>query len=41
MIESRSSGMKGTYIKVLNEVIFDELKELKARKNIKGHEKNS
>lgn len=41
VIESRSSGMKGTYIKVLNEVIFDELKELKARKNIKGHEKNN
>ena len=32
VIESRSSGMKGTYIKVLNEVIFDELEELKARK---------
>lgn len=28
VIESRSSGMKGTYIKVLNEVIFDELKEI-------------
>lgn len=41
VIESRSSGMKGTYIKVLNEVIFDELKELKARKNIKGHDKNA
>lgn len=26
VIESRSSGMKGTYIKVLNDVIFDELK---------------
>jgi transcriptional pleiotropic repressor len=25
VIESRSSGMKGTYIKVLNDVIFDEL----------------
>lgn len=35
VIESRSSGMKGTYIKVLNDVIFDELKELKAEKNIK------
>ena len=34
VIESRSSGMKGTYIKVLNEVVFDELKELKReRKN--------
>ncbi|HIT90059.1 MAG TPA: GTP-sensing pleiotropic transcriptional regulator CodY [Candidatus Merdenecus merdavium] len=29
VIESRSSGMKGTYIKVLNDVIFDELEELK------------
>ena len=29
VIESRSSGMKGTYIKVLNEVIFDELKVIK------------
>lgn len=38
VIESRSSGMKGTYIKVLNEVIFDELKELKSRKNLKVKE---
>lgn len=29
VIESRSSGMKGTYIKVLNDVIFDELEEVK------------
>lgn len=29
VIESRSSGMKGTYIKVLNDVVFDELKALK------------
>lgn len=29
VIESRSSGMKGTYIKVLNPVIFDEIEELK------------
>lgn len=28
VIESRSSGMKGTYIKVLNDVVFDELKKL-------------
>ncbi|NLK75048.1 MAG: GTP-sensing pleiotropic transcriptional regulator CodY [Clostridiales bacterium] len=28
IIESRSSGMKGTYIKVLNDVIFDELKNM-------------
>ena len=30
VIESRSSGMKGTYIKVLNDVVFDELKKLKS-----------
>ncbi len=29
VIESRSSGMKGTYIKVLNDVVFEELKKLK------------
>jgi transcriptional pleiotropic repressor len=29
VIESRSSGMKGTYIKVLNDVIFGELKKMK------------
>lgn len=29
VIESRSSGMKGTYIKVLNDVLFDEIEELK------------
>ena len=28
VIESRSSGMKGTYIKVLNDVVFSELKNL-------------
>ena len=33
VIESRSSGMKGTYIKVLNEVLFDELEEIKAERN--------
>ena len=33
VIESRSSGMKGTYIKVLNDVVFDEIEEL--RKNRK------
>ena len=32
VIESRSSGMKGTYIKVLNEVIFDELEEIKTQR---------
>lgn len=28
IIESRSSGMKGTYIKVLNDVVFDEIKKV-------------
>ena len=32
VIESRSSGMKGTYIKVLNDVVFEELKNNKAVK---------
>lgn len=32
VIESRSSGMKGTYIKVLNDVVFDELKTIKQTK---------
>ncbi len=32
VIESRSSGMKGTYIKVVNDFIFDELEEIKKRK---------
>lgn len=31
VIESKSSGMKGTYIKVLNDVVFDELKKVKAK----------
>ena len=35
VIESRSSGMKGTYIKVTNDVIFSELDALK-KKNRKG-----
>ena len=30
VIESRSSGMKGTYIKVTNDVVFNEIKKLKA-----------
>ncbi|WP_313069663.1 GTP-sensing pleiotropic transcriptional regulator CodY [Lacrimispora sp.] len=30
VIESRSSGMKGTYIKVLNDVVFDELRIIRA-----------
>lgn len=29
VIESRSSGMKGTYIKVLNDMVYDEIKRLK------------
>lgn len=29
VIESRSSGMKGTYIKVVNDVVFSELKKLR------------
>ena len=32
VIESRSSGMKGTYIKVLNDVVFEELKNIKTAK---------
>lgn len=32
VIESRSSGMKGTYIKVINDVIFEELDELKKQR---------
>lgn len=29
VIESRSSGMKGTYIKVVNDVVFDEIEKIK------------
>ena len=32
VIESRSSGMKGTYIKIQNELIIDELNALKEQK---------
>ncbi len=32
VIESRSSGMKGTYIKVLNDVVFDELAKIDVSK---------
>ncbi len=32
VIESRSSGMKGTYIKVVNDFIFDELAAIKKNK---------
>lgn len=31
VIESRSSGMKGTYIKVLNDVVFDDSTRSKSR----------
>ena len=34
VIESRSSGMKGTYIKVVNEVIFDELEAIRKQKRM-------
>jgi len=42
IIESRSSGMKGTYIKVVNDYIFDELDELKEKRaaRIKEREEN-
>jgi transcriptional pleiotropic repressor len=33
VIESRSSGMKGTYIKVINDYIFDELNAIKEKKS--------
>ena len=33
VIESRSSGMKGTYIKVVNDFVFDELAAIKKRKS--------
>ena len=33
VIESRSSGMKGTYIKVVNDYVFTELEKIK-RKNV-------
>ena len=35
VIESRSSGMKGTYIKVLNDEIFEELDKIKEDKEYK------
>ena len=30
VIESRSSGMKGTYIKVLNDVVFEQIDQIRA-----------
>lgn len=35
VIKSRSSGMKGTYIKVINDVVFAELEEVKKDQGIK------
>ena len=29
VIEARSSGMKGTYIKVVNDFVFEELEKIK------------
>ena len=34
IIESRSSGMKGTYIKVKNDLVFDEVKKLSGQAGI-------
>lgn len=34
VIESRSSGMKGTYIKVVNDVVFSELEDIKKEQGI-------
>lgn len=33
VIESRSSGMKGTYIKVVNDYVFTELEKIKTERN--------
>ena len=33
VIESRSSGMKGTYIKVVNDFVFEELEAIKRKKD--------
>ena len=30
VIESRSSGMKGTYIKVMNDVVFEQIDRIRA-----------
>jgi len=34
VIESRSSGMKGTYIKVLNDAVYDQLREIRLQRGI-------
>lgn len=39
VIESRSSGMKGTYIKVVNDYIFDELEEIREKRSAGSREK--
>ena len=31
VLETKSLGMKGTYIKVLNDFVFDEIDELRRR----------
>ncbi|MGN0352724.1 MAG: GTP-sensing pleiotropic transcriptional regulator CodY [Roseburia sp.] len=45
VIESRSSGMKGTYIKVLNDLVFDELDKIRnqtvRRRNINNSGKTN
>ena len=35
VIESRSSGMKGTYIKVVNQMVFEELDEIKRQREFR------
>jgi transcriptional pleiotropic repressor len=35
IIESRSSGMKGTYIKILNEYVFDEIESMRISQGIR------
>lgn len=39
VIESRSSGMKGTYIKVLNDLVFDELDKIR-NQTVRKHNAN-
>ena len=40
VIESRSSGMKGTNIKVINDAVFDELRQIEEKKGIARKYKN-
>ena len=37
VLESRSSGMRGTYIRVLNDAIYSELDELRAKAEMAGN----